>query len=126
MDAGHVDTLFGFDNAVVFDSADNIGIGHMFNAQADQTIVQHNAPARLHIVRQLFICDRTDLVGAFHSAGSQCEFLSGHQCFRTVFENAGANFGSLGVQHGSHRQTQLGAQFFQRLQPATMLLMVTV
>src|SRR5699024_4535071 len=84
MNAGYVNAFFGFDDAVVLHGAVDIGVGDLVDLQLDQAVVQHDAAAGLHVMRQVFVSDGTDLAGAFHVAGGQRKMLAGGQVFGAV------------------------------------------
>ena len=126
MHAGHVDALLGLDDAVVLHGAQDVGVGDLVDVQFDQTVVQHDAAARLHVMGQVFVGDRADLVGAVHLAGGQRELLAGGQGLGAVDKGAQADLGAFGVQHGRHGQVHLGAQGAQGVQAALMFRMVPV
>ena len=126
VNAGDIDALLGFDDAVILDGADNIGTLDSVDGKLDQAVIQHDAATGLHIAGQVLIGDGADFVGALDLAGGQGEFLPGHQLFGAVGKGAKANFGTLGVQHGCHGQIQLLRQGAQEAVATGVFLVIAV
>ena len=126
MYAGNIDALFGFDNAVIFHGADNVGVGDFLNVQTDEAVIQHDAAACPHIVGQVLVGDGADLVGALDLAAGQRELLARHQLFHPVGEGAQTDLRAFGVQHGGHGHTQLLRQSAQLVQTALVLGVIAV
>ena len=126
VNTGHIYALFGLDNAIVFNGADNIGTLNGVDGQFNQAVVQHDAATGLHVAGQVLIGDGADFIAALYIAGGQGELLPGHQLFGAVGKGAQTNLGALGVQHGGYGQIQLLSQRTQHTVTACVLLVVTV
>ena len=126
VDAGDIDTLLGLDGAVIADGAGDIGIADLINAQLNQAVIQHDAPAGLDIAGQVLVGDGADFVGALDIAGGQGELLAGDQLFDRVFEFAEADLRAFGIQHAGNGQIQLLGKGTHLVKAALMLLIVAV
>ena len=122
----HVHALMVRHGAVVLYSAHNVAAVDVLHRQGDKPVVQQDARAGAHILRQLFIGDGADILIAHHFAGGEGERLPGLQLHPAVFEIAQAYFGALCVQQGGDGHIQLVAQLLQLCQTARVVLMGAV
>ena len=121
VDAGDVDPLLILDGAAVFHAADDISVADLQGGHTDETVVQHDGGAGLHILRQVPIADRADLLGALHFTGGQGEGLAGLQDLLAIDKASQTDLRALGVQQSAHRDAQFGTSGLQVFQPDLML-----
>ena len=114
--ARNVHALVVRDLAAVLDRAVNFGAVHLVDAEADQTVVNQNDAALLHIARQLLIAHGDNRVVAEQLSRGQRELCALLKHFRAVLEVAETNLRALGVEQGCDRETQLSAELHHALE----------
>ena len=78
--AGDIHALFGFDGAVILHHAADVGVGHVLNAQADQTVIQHDAVSYTHLdVYKRQIWGGSKPMEAFCVFGNFCGIMRSYQ-----------------------------------------------
>ena len=121
--ARHIDALVIGDRAAVLHRADDFLRSDMIDAEADETVVDQNRRARLHIVDQSLVGDRRPLIVSQHFLCSQRELLTLLQLCAAVPEIAQTYLRSLRIQHRGDRQIQLLPQMNQTLKFGPVLVM---
>ena len=106
LDTRHIDTLAGSQNTTVEDDAVQIGLRLSLDLQLDQTVIDQNTIADLHVLRQAGIVDMSDGLIAFDLSGGQNKLLS--RCQRyvlcAILQQTGTDLRTLGIQQCCDRQ----------------------
>ena len=128
VDVGDVHALALAEQAAVGDLAVHVGALDVVDLQADQTVVDQDDGALLHLVGQLLVVEREALGGADdvviggHDAG-----LAGLQLdLLAVLEQAGAHLGALGVEQDGNRDGELTRELADALDVLAVVLVGAV
>ena len=124
---GHIHALALAQLAAVHDSTVNLGAVNLIYGQSDETVIDENGVARLHILVQSGIVDVHALCIA-HTLLC-CEGDVHALCQRhllVVLQDAGTNLRSLGIQQGCDGTSAFLAGLLQKRQSLQVLVVVTV
>ena len=123
----YIHTLLLSELAAVYYGTDNFRCIYFFYAQADQTIIDQNCVSLFDIFRKACVADRTVIFISGLLNGCQGEGLSGYQIyFFAIFQNAGTDFRSFGIQKDCHRSFQLFSKLFQHIHTHFLLFVVSM
>ena len=100
---GDVDTLAAAESALVEHGADDITIIDFINSHCHKAVINEDAGANAHILGQACVVHADLSFVAVHFSGGESETLAFVKGDFTATVSAGADFGTLGVQHQSNR-----------------------
>jgi hypothetical protein len=96
------------EHAAVDDQAVDVVALHALHPELDEAVVHIDGRARADLARKGLVADGEALLGRFDGLGGDDDLVSGGEVDGlVVLGEAGANLGSLGVDHDGHGDAQL-------------------
>ncbi len=95
---------------------------HSLDGEHDETVVEQQTVARVHVARQVFVVQAAAGLIADFAGGVEREFLSGLQHDLAVLEPADPNFRALQIGHDGNGLAQAGGCFADELGAVNMVL----